>query len=74
MCNAGRTDVQQLCSGHMLMHIAGIELLSKGTKHRTEVDPARRTWVDTLMRAEALVTPLTETVVRNNSRAETFVS
>ena len=73
MCNAGRTDVQQLCSGHMLMHIAGIELRSKGTHHGIEVHPARRTWVDTLMRAEALVTPLTKTVVRNISQGETFV-
>ena len=30
MCNAGRTGVQQLCSGHMLMHIAGIEFAQQG--------------------------------------------
>ena len=46
---------------------------SKGTHHGIEVHPARRTWVDTLTRAEALVTPLTKTIVHNNSRGETFV-
>ena len=72
LCNAGRTDVQRLCSGRVLWHIAGIELRGKGNHHGIEVHSARRTWVDTLTRAEALVTPLTKTIVHNNSRGETI--
>ena len=63
----------------MLMHIGGLSCLARVPNMELRSTPhaalrcTQRTHLQTLMRTEALVTPPTETVVRNNSRGETFV-